>query len=174
MPPTWVQALLDSDLFIQAGIAGATMVFVIVLLSVVIGLGMRYINARDAEWRSFLTSTHKSFMGYIDSLMTAERDARAQAMQHGLSDVRELTEAVRQQAAAINTLASGIGQHDRSAVMRHGQIMTTLGEMKTRIDDVNGHVAQLELIRQAERERREKELEAELATQKEHRARGAA
>lgn len=143
--------ILGSELFLQAGIAGALMVFVLLLITLLLGLGARYISTRDTEWRSFLTVTHNNFITFLKREMEAERGARNQAMEHGLDDVNELTDAVRQNSSAINALASGLGRHDQNAIARHGQIMRELGVIRTLLMPRSEEKdARLQLIREHE------------------------
>lgn len=162
MPPEWITALADSELFIQAGLAGAVMIFVLALIALLGYVSASYISQRDKEWRHFLTQTNQGFMSFLRKEMRSEREARGTAHGERRDDMKHLTAHIRENSAAINALAQAIGRHDRKAVDRWGKIMSRLGRIEGVLLAENGsgetkRDARLEIIRQHDRENRERE-----------------
>lgn len=111
---------MSSEVFINAGLFGALMVFMLVL---------------TATFLAFLYNQMEQWRETITALWDKQAKQRSEAMAAGLSDVQALTEAVKSDARNIRQLAQAIANHSNQAVHRHGQLMSELGSIKGQLSD---------------------------------------
>lgn len=121
MPPFDSDILTPSEWF-QAGAIGVlalTVILITILFLWYIIQRDKKLAVRDKMWQVFLKRTYSSFVEFLE----IERERRAEAMDHGLRDVNELS-------TAVGRLADAMGSHDNNAQARHAQIAKSIGEIK--------------------------------------------
>lgn len=136
-----IDNLLASDVFVNAGLYGATMVFMIIVVLIFLGV----LDRMNRQWQGTVNALWKRMEGRL----TIEGDRRKEAMQHGMTDVQELTKITAEHGRQIQALGAAIAAHDTQAVVRHGQLMTALGQVKAGID-ASDRERMLDLVRKRE------------------------
>lgn len=121
MPPG-TEGVLNSSILENAGLFGALMLFMIAITVIFLW----YLWRRDKDWQAFVTRLWQR----MDSRLQIEGERRRDAMEHGMSDVKELSDAIREQSRQIGMMSQAIARHDSAATSRHGQIMGELGVIK--------------------------------------------
>lgn len=151
MPPG-TEGVLNNPILQNAGLFGALMLFMIVITTIFLWYQWR----RDDEWQTFI----RRLWQQMEIHLNVERDRRDDLASSSAEEIGELTAAIREQSQQISTMAQAVNRHDDGAVHRHGQIMDSLGQIKTGVDEAT-HQRVMAIIRAArDKERREAEQAA--------------